>query len=100
MTARRGVIIIVVVLLGGRLLLIPSEKLRREAEVRAAYEDYCDCLRTDIFCAPGGPCPHLNCMGDFLRRSEEIDRQHLLLSVLKPRSLLSGWQPRWYPPAP
>src|SRR5262245_31419256 len=90
----------VLALLSGRLLLIPSETRLRDGEVRVAYDEYCSCLRIDILCAPGAPCPYPNCMGDFLRRSEEINRRHLMLSVLKPRNLLSGWQPRWYPPAP
>jgi hypothetical protein len=77
----------------GRLLLIPGEKLERDAEVQAAYEEYRSCVRIDIFCNPADPCPALNCMGEFLRRSEEINRHHILLSLLKPRHLLSGWQP-------
>jgi hypothetical protein len=28
----------------GRLLLIPGEKLKRDAEVLAAYDDYCSCM--------------------------------------------------------
>jgi hypothetical protein len=91
---------VVLALLSGRLMLIPAERRQRDAEVREAYDEYCFCLRIDVLCAPGARCPYPNCMGDFLRRAEEIDRQHLLLSVLKPRNLLSGWQPRWYPPAP
>jgi hypothetical protein len=91
---RKTAVVVVVALLCARLMLIPRETRQRDAEVRAAYDEYCSCLRIDILCAPGGGCPLINCMGDFLRRSEEIDRQHLLLSVLKPRNLLSGWQPR------
>jgi hypothetical protein len=83
----------VLTLLVGRLLLIPGEKQRRDVEVRAAYDEYCACLRIDIFCAPAYPCPYPNCMGNFVRRSAEINRRHPLLSVLKPRHLLSGWQP-------
>jgi hypothetical protein len=76
-----------------RLLFIPGEKLERDAEVQAAYEDYRSCVRIDIFCLPAHPCPVPNCMGEFLRRSEDINRHHTLLSLLKPRNLLSGWQP-------
>jgi hypothetical protein len=82
------------VLLIGRLALIPAERRKRNAEVRAAYDEYCYCVRIDIFCAPTPPCPYPNCMGDFLRRSEEINRRHLLLSIIDDRNLLSGWSPR------
>jgi hypothetical protein len=74
----------------GRLLLIPGEKLERDAEVEAAYENYRSCVRIDIFCLPAHPCPVPNCIGEFLRRSEEINRHRILLSLLKPRHLLSG----------
>ena len=100
MTTRRVVATVALALLSARLLLIPSEALKRDAEVRAAYDEYCYCTRIDIFCAPTQPCPYPNCMGDFLRRSQEINGRHLLLSVIERRNLLSGWQPRWYPPAP
>ena len=97
-TIRMVVPVVVLALLSGRLLLIPSETRQRDGEVRTAYSEYCSCLRSDVLCKPGTPCPYPNFMGDFLRRSEEINRRHLILSVLKPRNLLSGWQPRWYTP--
>ena len=95
---RKVVATVALALLIGRLLLIPSERLERDAEVRAAYVQYRYCVRIDILCAPSHPCPYPNCMGDFLRRSAEINRRHFLLSVVERRNLLSGWQPNWYPP--
>jgi hypothetical protein len=93
MTTRRVVAVVALALVSGRLLLTSGEILKRDAEVRAAYDEYRYCTRIDILCAPSHPCPYPNCIGDFLRHSEERNRRHLLLSVLKPRHLLSGWQP-------
>ena len=93
MATRRIVTFVVLALLSGRLLLLPSENRTRDAEVQAAYDEYCACLRIEIFCAPANSCPYPNCMRNFIRLSEEINRRHLLLAVLKPRHLLSGWQP-------
>ena len=92
-TTRRLVATVALAVLSGRLLLIPSETSKRDTEVRAAYEAYRYCTQIDVLCAPSQRCSYLNCIGDFLRRSEEISRRRLLLSVLKPRHLLSGWQP-------
>jgi hypothetical protein len=92
-TTSRKLVAAVLVLLGTRLLLIPGEEVRRDEEVRAAYDEYCYCVQIEILCAPTCPCPYPNCMGDFLRRSDEINRRHPLLSILMPRHLLSGWQP-------
>jgi hypothetical protein len=99
-TTRKVVATVALALLGGRLLLIPSEKLKRDAEVRAAYDEYRYCVRIDILSAASYPCRYPNCLDDFLRHSAEINQRHLLLSIFERRSLLSGWQPHWYPPAP
>jgi len=96
----KAIAAVVLALLSVRLLLIPHERLKRDAEVKATYVEYCYCVRIDILCAPADPCPYPNCLGDFLRRSAEINQRHFLLSLVERRSLLSGWQPRWYPPAP
>jgi hypothetical protein len=91
--ARRLIGAAMLLVLGGRLLLLPGERVARDEEVQAAYEEYCACVRIHVLCAPSDPCPYPNCMGMFLERSEGINRRHLLLSLVKPRNLLSGWQP-------
>ena len=88
---------LVMVLLVGGLLLVPREKLTRDRAARAAYDDYSSCVPDEIFCAVEPPCPRPNCMGRYLLRTEEINRQHRLLSVLQPRHLLADWRP--LPPA-
>jgi hypothetical protein len=92
-TKIRGVAAVMLLIFGVRLLFLPSERVARDAAVRDAYEDYCACVRVHIFCAPDALCAYTNCMGEFLGRSEEINRKYILLSLLKPRNLLSGWQP-------
>jgi hypothetical protein len=83
------------------LLLMPGERVRRDAELRTAYEEYRACRKVDIFCAPAHPCPQPNCMGDYLRNAEEINGRYRLLSACERRNLLSSWRPYWnYTPAP
>jgi hypothetical protein len=81
------------VLLAGRLLLLPSERRQRDEEVRGAYAEYCFRTKIEIFHAPGHPGTYKDCLGDFLRHSDEINRRHMLLSLVEPRHLLSGWKP-------
>ena len=83
----------VAALLVGRLLLIPNERVKREAEVRAAYDDYARCVPLELFCEFEAPCPKPTCVAQFLLRSEEIHRRHLLLSALAPRYPLADWRP-------
>jgi hypothetical protein len=92
----------VVILTGfARLLLLPGERVQRDAELHAAYEEYRACMKVDIFCAPSHPCPQPNCMGGYLQNAEEINRRYRLLSAYERRNLLSGWRPYWnYTPAP
>jgi hypothetical protein len=52
-TKRKLAAAVLLALISGRLLLIPGEKRQRDAEVRAAYGEYCSCLRIDILSAPG-----------------------------------------------
>ena len=84
---------VVAALLVGRSLLIPNERLKRDAEVRAAYDAYANCVPLEIFCRLEAPCPKPTCMARFLLRSEEIHRRHLLLSALEPRYPLADWHP-------
>ena len=85
-----------------RLLLVPSDRLRRDTELRNAYEEYRACMKVDIFCAPAHPCPRPNCMGEYLENAEQINGRYALLSAFqRQRNLLSGWRPYWnYTPAP
>lgn len=84
-----------------RLLFIPCDILDRDTELRAANQEYRSCMDIDIFCAPSVPCTQPNCMGEYLRRSAEINGHHALLSMLQGRTLLTGWRPYWnYRPAP
>jgi len=93
-----GMIILAVL---GRLLLIPCDIMERDAAVRAANREYRSCMDVGIFCVPSFPCPRLNCMGEYLQRSAEINGGHALLSLLQGRTLLAGWHPYWhYRPAP
>jgi hypothetical protein len=84
-----------------RLLLVPGERVVRDAELRSAYEEYRLCMKVDVFCPPSHPCPQPNCMGEYLRNAEEINGRYRLVSTLERRNLLSGWRPYWnYTPAP
>ena len=92
-TTAKRVVGVVAALLVGRLLLIPNERFKRDAAVRAAYDAYARCVPLEIFCQFEAPCPKPTCMAKFLLRSEEIHGRHLLLSALEPRYPLADWRP-------